>query len=409
MEQSKKNKIKQILYSVVGLLIIAYFVYQIFAFNSEPYKTEFAFTKQIQQTIKTTGFVVRDESYIVASDIGGTPVSVAEDGKKVSSGDAVAVSFSTNESAAAYVKSNEIKKEIAYCKQLQNRVGVGTNAPSTYNDLIDKTCLNFINASKDGIGGDYYSKLIDFRDAVTARKLAVGEKISVDEKLASLQAELDSLEALSSTYSVITSPNSGYYIGAVDGYEEAFPYDDVLNVNCEKINELIESPKKEISKNVMGKLVDEFNWYILCVVPYNMSGDIEEGKNVSINILNTAVSGMKCSVAYKGNREGDSVPVVLKCNIMNRNVANIRIGEIEIITKEYDGIRIDNKAIREVDGQKGVFVEKGNIIQFKKIDIVDSNENNSIISIVDDWAYVKQYDKIITEGVDLYDGKIISR
>ena len=31
-----------------------------------------------------------------------------------------------------------------------------------------------------------------------------------------------------------------------------------------------------------------------------------------------------------------------------------------------------------------------------------------MIEKVDDSAYVKQYDTIITEGVDLYDGKVIS-
>ena len=65
-------------------------------------------------------------------------------------------------------------------------------------------------------------------------------------------------------------------------------------------------------------------------------------------------------------------------------------------------------AIGEIDGQKVVYVKSGNIIQSKKINIVYSTEDFSIIEIVNDSAYVKQYDTIIIEGVDLSDGKVVS-
>ena len=93
---------------------------------------------------------------------------------------------------------------------------------------------------------------------------------------------------------------------------------------------------------------------------------------------------------------------------MNRDVANLRIEDIEIILNEYNGIRINNSAIREQDGEKGVFVVRGNIVQFKKINIIESNEEYSIIEASQDSSFVREYDTIITQGVDLYDGKVIS-
>ena len=158
----------------------------------------------------------------------------------------------------------------------------------------------------------------------------------------------------------------------------------------------------------MGKLVDNFDWYILCNVPYNESGKINVGSIIKVNVPNTTVGTLKCTVVEKGSREGDNVAVVLKCNTMNRDVANLRIHEVELVTEDYIGVRIQNTAIREIDGQKGVFIKSGNIIQFKKINIVYSTEDFSVIEIVNDSSYVKQYDTIITEGVDLYDGKVIS-
>ncbi len=408
MNKIDKNKMKYIFLSIIGVLIILYFVYQVIQMNSTPYVTELALERDIKNTISAKAFVVRDEEYITADNASGTVVSIAEDGKRVASGDAVAVVFQNTDSAAAYVRINELTEEIDYYNQLKNRVGIGTNAPSSYNDLISDACINFISASRNEIDSNYDEALIDFRDAITTRQLAVGTEISVDAKLAELQAELVSLRSQAMGYTTVASPNPGYYIGAVDGYENAISYDDASKIDCATIANLLSAQKQDVSKNVMGKLVDEFNWYLLCNVPYNESGDIEVGKTVSVNVPNTAVGTIKCTVVFKSDKDNEQVAVVLKCNVMNRDVANLRMENIDIITDEYTGIRINNKAIRQIDGEMGVFVQKGNIVQFKKINIIYSSEDYSIIEKVDDTNYVRQYDTIITEGVDLYDGKVIS-
>lgn len=403
-----KNKLIKALCSVAGVCIILYFVYQIVQMNSNPYKTELALEREIQNSIETTAFVVRDEEYITAENTTGTVVSIAEDGKRVGNGEDVAVVFKNSDSAAAYVRINELQKEIEYYEQLKNRVGVGTNAPSSYTDLIDSACIDFISASREEIGSEFEDALIDLRDAVTARQLAVGEEIVVEAKLSKLQAELVSLQTLAEGYTTVAAHSSGYYIGSVDGYENAIAYKDCTEVTCAQISSLLSAQKQETSSDVMGKLVDSFDWYFLCNVPYNDSGEIEVGDTVSVNVPNTAVGTIKCKVVYKSDKDGEQVAVVLKCNIMNRDVANLRIADIEIITDEFTGFRINNDAIREVDGEKGVYVQRGNIIQFKKIKIVYSTEDYSIIEKVDDSTYVKQYDTIITQGVDLYDGKVVS-
>lgn len=409
MKNISKNTIKYAVCTVLGVLIIFYFIHQVVQMNSDPYKTEVALERDVQNTISTKAFAIRDEKYLTAENSSGTVVSIAEDGKRVGSGDAVAVVFQNSESAAAYVRINELEKEIAYYKQLKNRVGVGTNAPSSYNDSIDNACVDFISAARKGINSDFDEALIDLRDSITTRQLAVGTQLSVDAKLSSLEAELITLKGMSMGYSTVASPNPGYYIGSVDGFEQAIVYKDVLkDINCETINNLLAYRKQEVPTNIMGKLVDSFDWYFVCTVPYSDSGALKKDKKITVNVPNTAVGSLDCKIAYIGAKEGDYIPVVFKCNIMNRDVANLRIEDIEIITEDFTGIRINNKAIREVDGEKGVYVKRGNIIQFKKINIISSSEEYSVVEKVEDSSYVRQYDTIITEGVDLYDGKVIS-
>lgn len=408
LKKIDKTKAKYIAYSLVGLLIISYFINQVIQMNSAPFKTEIAVNRDIQSVIEAKAFIVRDEVYITTDNAGGTVVSIAEDGKRVSSGDGVAVVFPSAESASSYVRVNELQKEIDYYNQLKNRVGIGTNAPSSYSKLIDDACINFITASRETIGSDFDTALTDLRDAITARQLAVGEELSVDAKLAELQAELISINSGTSDYKTIAAPKSGYYIGSVDGYEKTVDYSKVTSLSCQEIEKLVESERQETPANVMGKLVDEFDWFFVCTVPYDESGDITVGKSIKVNIPNTAVGTINCTVMHKGEKEEDSVAVVIKCNLMNRNLANLRINDIEIIVDDYVGMRISNDAIRQVDGEMGVYIQRGNIVQFRKINIIYSTEDYSVVESVADSAYLQQYDSVITEGVDLYDGKVVS-
>lgn len=407
-DKLNKNQIKYIICTVVGLFIIFYFIHQVVQMNSAPYKTEIAMKRDMQKSIKTEAFVVRDEIFITTDNSGGTVVSIAEDGKRVSSGDGVAVVFPSVESAAAYVRVNELEKEIEYYSQLKNRVGIGTNAPSSYSKLIDDACIAFISASRESIGSNFDDTLTDLRDAVTARQLAVGEELSVDAKLAELEAELLSINSGNFDYKTISAPNSGYYISTADGYENIVDYTKVTSMSCKEIDVLLNAQKKEVPDNVMGKLVDEFDWYFVCTIPYDESGELTVGKTVRVNVPNTSVGIINCTVVSKGDKEDDNVAVVLKCNLMNRDVANLRIHDIEIIVNDYVGMKVNNKAIRELNGEKGVYVQRGNLIQFRKINIITSVEEYSIVECVTDSSYLQQYDTIITEGVDLHDGKVVS-
>ena len=404
-----KNAVKYIFGTVLGVIIIIYFIYQVIQINSEPYKTETAIQRKIQNTIETKAFVVRDETYLTASGPSGTIVSIAEDGKRVGSGETVAISFKTPESAAVYVKINDLNSEIEYYNQLKNKVGAGTNSPSSYNNMVNSACVEYITAAKSEIGRDFEDALGDLRDAITTKQLAVGKVISVDEKLASLQAQLLEIKDKASGYTPIASPKPGYYIGSVDGYENSVEYGDVMKMDVSAINTLLSSSPSEPPENVMGKLVDAFNWYILCNVPYDVSGALEVGKTVKIKVPNMSADTFECTIENKGDKDGDSIPLILKCGLMNRDVAKLRIADIQIITDEFMGFRISNDAVREVDSQKGVYVLRGNTVQFKKINIIYSSEEYSIIeSSADDSSYIRQYDTVITQGVDLYDGKVIS-
>ena len=71
--------------------------------------------------------------------------------------------------------------------------------------------------------------------------------------------------------------------------------------------------------------------------------------------------------------------------------------------------------MRVVDGVQGVYVLTGNIVTFKRLDVIYTGDDYVISKKIYDTVkddnnipYVKLYDEVIVEGKDLSDGKIIN-
>ena len=104
------KKYMTILYVVIAIAFIAFFLYQVFKINYEPVKTEVALEKTVSASAVTQAFIVRDE-YPIEASVTGTLVPLVEDGKRVASGDNVAVVFTSDEAAKTYNEIKELEKK----------------------------------------------------------------------------------------------------------------------------------------------------------------------------------------------------------------------------------------------------------------------------------------------------------
>lgn len=402
------KKLLTALYIALAAFIIVYFLVLVFKINYEPVKTQIATEKTVSATALTDAFIVRDE-YPIKTSVSGTLVPLVEDGKRVASGDNVAVVFNNEEAAKVYNEIQSVKEDIEYYSSLQNKVGVQTSDIAPLDERIYSACQEYVVAvNKGNIGtfGEYEEKI---RNSITSRQLSTGTVIDPSEKLNELNSRLAALESKDVGYSTITAPHPGYYISLADGYENAVNYKDVLTLTTPQISELLKSEAdKSNIDSYMGKLFDGFNWYILCVVDYDDAVNLKTGSSVKVEFTMTSAEPLTAKVARIGENVDGKTAVVLKSNLMSPEYSALRKEQIKITLAEYNGLQIDNRAIREVDGQKGVFVLSGNFIEFKKINIVHSDSEYSICNNPDNKSgFVELYDEIVVEGKDIYDGKIL--
>lgn len=405
-KKGKKNL--NFLYAAIAVFVVAYFVVLLFRINYKPVKTEIALQKTVSEASLTDAFIVRDE-YPVEASASGTLVPLVEDGKRVASGDAVAVVFDNEESAKVYNEIQSVKEDIAYYSSLQNRVGVQTSDITPLDERIYSACTEFVEAVNKGSVGSYGECEEKIRNAMTSRQLATGSLIDPSDKLEKLNSRLSELESKKLGYNTIKAPHPGYYISLADGYENTVKYNDVMSLSTAQVSELLNSqPDKSKLDKYMGKLFDDFNWYILCVIDYDNAVKLKIGDSVKIEFTMTTASPLKAKVALIGENVDGKAAVVFKSNLMSREYSSLRKEQIRITFSEYDGFEISNKAIREVDGQKGVYVQSGNIVEFKKINILYSDNEISICNNPENKSgFVELYDEIIVEGTDLYDGKVL--
>ena len=181
------------------------------------------------------------------------------------------------------------------------------------------------------------------------------------------------------------------------------------------LNEAMESDKKESTAGAIGKLIDGYNWYIATVVDSSQAVAFTQNKNVRLILGDTdddAVSTYLHSVKVV---EGNKALVVFRCNIMNKEVAALRKVEGKIVISEFTGLKVNRDAIRlDEKGNEGVYVRRGNIVNFRSLNIIYSEDAFVIASapLPDsgkelEHTHLKLYDEIIISGKELKDGMVI--
>lgn len=403
MNEKQKEFLKKVAVTVLSLFFIFYVSYQVYLTSFEKVETETALEKTVNNSLFTTGFFVREEEYIVNS-ASGTVVPVAQDGKKVSSGDTVAVAFKNDSSVENYMRTELLKAELErYTKLNSITPSSGIDA-----DALDSSIGSAVAELVDRIDTNDISNLSScyaaLRDSVTKKQLILGADINFQDIIDGINNELELLEGRKLDYETINATGSGYYIANVDGYENAFDYKEVKNILPEQVDSLLKGEKAQVADDVMGKLVTGFNWYIVCKLEIEDIAELNTGSYVTVDFPYSSTEALKAQVVAVNVSGADTAAVVLRCNVMDEELANMRIEDIEIIFNSVTGFRVPANAVREVEGVKGVYILRSNSVTFREINIVWANDEYVICK--DDE--IKLYDEIITKGKDLYDGKAIN-
>ena len=436
MSNTKDNKKSIAKRIIIGAGIVLVLVFVIFLFITTNFLgnsmivTETAYRSKANGVVKTNALVVRDEEYLKAP-ADGILVYQASDGDKVIANGTIATVYNNEADVVNMQKINELEEKIEYLDGLNSVARSSSIGLDTVNNQLNEKLVDFLG-KVNSRSFEYISESEDaLMTSVFRKQIITGEHGNFDDKINELKNELSSLRASTgSPAGTVTTASSGYFVGKVDGYENCFDINELDSVyysDLKKVQAETVDPDEYV-----GKIIKGVNWYLVCPVTTDEATNISHNSSAVSVRMPYAVSGdIPAKVMYVNNlSDEDKAVVVLRCNYMSDAISKLRNETVEIVVNSYEGLKISKSAIHDAEltrtvedenGNKktetkvvqGVYVEYGNELRFRQIIIEYSAEDYVICteepdrSLLFNGSTVSLYDKVVIEGGDLYDGKLI--
>jgi len=396
--------------SVFKLLLLAlaliFIVHQSVSSIYKPIKTESAVYYTASDGFKITGLIIRDETQVKSKANGAMHFLIA-DGSRVAKNGTIANIYENESASITVTQIEELKSKIADIKDILSYNDVEAANLDIINTRVDNAVNDFVNLTATGDYAEAPSAAGELLSAINRKNAALGTADSFKKQLNGLETRLAELSAdLPVAKGKITSSVSGYFVSKTDGYETVLTSKDLNTITPEFLSSVA---PKTAGKNVIGKIVSDYEWYIAADVPVSDSLKYKEGEE--LKIATSVKSSPILSVTVKRiniSEDSDRAVIIFACNEMNQELASMRSGPMTVIKSEYSGLMISKKALRVVDSVRGVYVVNGMQINFVPVNIIYSADDFYICEKqTDNDGVLKLYDSVVVKGKNLYDGKII--
>lgn len=399
------NKSNVLIISVI-VLIVLFVVIQFYKVTHIELKTQTATISTVYDKVSSEALFIRDESVVEKSSSGVT-VACFQDGDKINVNGNVAMQFSSSKAAANYSKYAELTKQIKYYQTLEAQT-VGQSADlETINEDIEQKVINYA----DGLAKNRIGDTAEDLDSVLVRRqLIIGEDVNLLSIIENLRDQRNNYQSYSKPDRYIKTDKSGVFSSYTDGYENLIDYSKAEETTIDGFKSALKAVDKaqNVSNNI-GKLVTSYTWYIQTLVSADTVKNLENGDYVNIVLKDDTSKSFKAEIVNGaeialGQKE---TLLVLKLNEMDADIAKLRKAEIEIRRNNYEGIKVPSEALHVLDGKKGVYVLIASQVKFREVNVIYSDEDYVLAEYDEsNEKSIHLYDKIITQGKDLKDGKV---
>ena len=403
------NVLKRVLLFAAALFLLAYVGFHVYNGFAKDIATVTVERATAYQTVDTTGLVFRNET-VIETGAQGYFFYTVEDGNRVAKNGTIADVYPTMQDALRQQELNMLNAEIDTLVSINAQGTTNRANLSSINQQINETWLTASKAAAQGV----FAQMKDYRSKLQAllnkKQLTVGKEANFEARINQLKAKRDELsDSFAKATDTVLSPVAGYFISNVDGFEQLLTTKQITNLSVDELQQYLSTDPTPKGENI-GKVVGDYEWYLTCVVPLADTTFIKKGLTVTVCLPFVTDATIPATVEAVNKGKGDMAAVVLRCTHMSSALSSIRKEQVELRITAYDGLYIPDSAVH-FDGNQnaGVFVQKGNVLSFRRIHVLyhDEEERFSVSKITDDASYVQLYDKIVTEGEDLYDGKLV--
>lgn len=404
---------------VAMLIFIAIvFVYTVYhlanLFFSEEIKTIISGVTTESDYVSGTGYVFRDET-ILSSETAGAVDYFVKDGEKISANQEIA-----NLYAVSSEKEGALAKRMLFL--IDKQIEILEKSTISGADAVDLSSL------RDEASDNYFKilELLADRDTselnvqvenmmTTTNKMSVlaDGNSTVSASLAVLKSQRE--KYLTGAHVSLTASRSGYFYYTPDGFETRFNTAVLKDLTADGFYSLVhyyETANLRISDTVYGKLADTANWNFAIPISQKRAERFKLDKEYKLTFKenNDTTLVMTLSDTIDASSRGETI-LVFECNRLPDNFSLDRCQNAQIELSSVEGIYVPFSAMARVDGLRGVYVLRGGVVYFRKVDIIYTGVDYCIVAENGEgegnYKYLGTNELIITNGKNLFDGRIL--
>lgn len=403
MKKGKKNIFKENIKTIIIILVVVVIVVISLIYNNfiDYKKTYTVINGSVEKVSDTYMYVLKNET-VLDIDKNMVAVPTIEQNKRASKGEIVAI-YKNN----TYDKAQE--EILNLDKEIQTMI---KDLPTVYSSdvsLIDSKISDVVAQLKDETS---YVKMQEYKnkiDDLLSKKINVLGQLSPNgSKIRELIEKRNTLqENTKNSNNSIKASVAGAVTYKIDGLENAFEYNDILNFSTEKFEEVISKYNSNNTNNFGIKIVDNFQCYLLVKESNDENIEyIKQGRSYQIKLLNIDnefSNYVKLEKTIKGN---NCTYNIFKLENNVSSLLDTREIGAEIIWKKEEGLVVPLNAItRENEIDYVTLVSGGEYIKIPvKITI-----SNDTISIVENYTKEEKEKLGITDtdSLKIYDQLLI--
>ena len=371
----KLHKKKLVILAFLAIMI--YIIYLVVRLIINPTDTVYVEMGQIQEEETATGYIIRDETVLKGEKYKNGIEQIKTEGEKVAKGDAIFRYYSNNE--------EELIKKI---QELDAKIDEAMSEPDNpltsdtrvLEEQIDKSINNLYNESD-------LTKITESKKEIlnnmTRKAKLTGELSPAGSYLKKLVDERQDYEnQLNSGAEYLSATRSGVVSYRVDGYEELLTTDDFGKYNKEFLENLnLKTGQIIPSSNESGKIIDNYQCYIVCILDSEYAEQAEVGDKLKLRLPSGAE--VDATIEYKTVEDNDYI-ITFRIEKNVDELISYRKISFSIIWWSESGLKVPSQAISyEQKGDNQIpYVVRTRIGYEDKIyvKILESNEKYSIVT-----------------------------
>ena len=319
--------------------------------------------------VKSTGegYIFRSETVIKSPGAGSVVPSVTA-GTKVSANSSVAGLYSSG--------SKEIEQQLAAIDEQISQLSFssGGDAPTNRDtSKLDAETYEIITEIRrcieQGKIAEATSHKLNLITKVNRRNASSGIGTDASSQIGELLSQRALITAqLGSLLSEIKTPCSGWYYPETDGYEDVFSASAISTLTYDDFKRLVASSGADTSSDA-GKTVSDPVWYFVCELSKESLDAKEAGEEYTIYFPHNR--GTKIAMTLEKICPGGDVGLaVFRTDKTPEGFDFARMQSYELLENEYTGFKVPKSSVRVIDGQMGVYVLTGEVVHFRKIEVM---------------------------------------